>query len=76
MQRADLERIREELAWLDMEPAPDRCGCRDVRCSEQEGHPRSECPLEPELRIWTHRWEYLCTRCREYYFGGTRDGLS
>ena len=66
----DFDRIQADLAFVNASTDPNRCGCPDKRCSMGEGHELGGCGCAPETRIWTHRWEYLCGRCREYYFGG------
>ena len=72
----DFNRIRADLAYINAPTDPNRCGCQDKRCSAREGHERGACSNAPQAQIWTYRWEYLCGRCREYYFGGSKDGLS
>ena len=74
--QSNFDQIQTDLAVLNAPIDPNRCGCQDKRCSAGEGHERGACGREPETKIWTHRWEFLCGRCREYYFGGSRDGLS
>jgi hypothetical protein len=66
-----LERVRQELAWVD-EPVdrPDVCGCRHHLCCECSGHAPANYSRPVDTKLWTYHWEYFCGACREYQFGG------
>src|SRR5262245_8465371 len=38
-----IEKIHAELAWVNETPDPNKCGCRNVRCCEETGHPKGAC---------------------------------
>jgi hypothetical protein len=53
-----IDAIRAELAWVNQEPDPNKCGCRNVRCCEKSGHKLGECTGTVATKFWTFRWEY------------------
>jgi hypothetical protein len=67
-----IDKIRAELAWVNEEPDPAKCGCRHARCCEDSGHLRGECSRPVATKFWTFRWEYFCLECREYHWAGSK----
>src|SRR5438552_1095353 len=70
-----LDAIRAELAWVNQEPDPNRCGCRNVLCCEREHHAPGACTSPPTAKLWSFRWEYFCATCREYGWCGSSWGV-
>jgi hypothetical protein len=45
--RMTIDPIRAELAWVNPQPDPNKCGCRNMRCCEE-----TATRLEPALESW------------------------
>src|SRR5262249_57053455 len=63
---SSIDKIRDELAWVNETPDPNKCGCRNARCCEETGHKAGACMGGVTTKLWTFRWEYYCVPCREY----------
>src|SRR5215468_2059279 len=60
--RLSLDAIRAELAWVNQEPDPNRCGCRNVLCCEREHHAPGACTSLPTTKLWMCRWSTFAQR--------------
>jgi len=60
-----LHRHPRRLAWVNEAAAPNKCGCRNLRCCEETGHKPGACNGAVATKFWTFRWEYYCAPGRE-----------
>src|SRR5262249_48926502 len=67
-----LDKIRAESTSVNETPDPNKCGCRNVRCCDENCHRPVASLGAVATKFWTFRWEYYFGPYSEYGWSGSK----